>query len=98
MKIAAKVINDYNAFQKYKFPKHTSVLKKQRLSNIKIVHSYDTNVDKEYDFKTHHICFDPNITGKVYDDKENIIFYPVSQLQIIDEHNGIEYRDTNNVL
>ena len=80
-------------------PKHTSMLrKKRRMSTMTKIHLCETNVDKEYDFKSNHICFDPNIRGKIYDDREKITFYPVSQLQIIDKYNGIECRDTNNVL
>ena len=99
MKAAGKVIHDYQSFDKYKFPNKKSILRKQkRMSNLKQIICFDTAIDKEYDFKTKQTCFDPNIEEMIHEKKEDIIHYPVSQLEIIDEQNGIECRDTNDVL
>ena len=99
MKVGAGIINDYKSFDKYKYPKQSSIFKKRRrMSKLKLVNCLNTTIGKELYFKTYHTCFDPNIKEKVHERKENIIFFPVTKLEILDNQNGIECRSTNDVL
>ena len=59
------------------------------MSKLKTIHCYYSIIGKEYDFKTYLTYFDPNIKERIYVSNENKIYFPVTNLDIIDEQNGI---------
>ena len=55
-------------------------------------------IGKEYETNMYNICFDPNIDHKMEASKDKKIYYPVSNLDVIDDTNGIQCKDMNGVL
>ena len=99
VKIVANIISDYQTFDEYKLPKNKSLNKKRkRISNLKIIHCHDTMIGQQYDFKQHHVCFDPNINVNCHLRQNDSIYMPILNLEVINELNGIECKDSNGVL
>ena len=99
VKVGAAIINNYHSFDRYKYPSNKSVSKKiQRISDLRFIHCHDAMIGKGYETNNYQICFDPNINHKLDASKDNKIYYPVSNLDIIDDTNGIQCKDMKGVL